>query len=745
MGRAEIDPSGEFEAGSYQSFRLIYTAGRFGIDDSGSLKVVFRFACDMAPLQFDKPAADNYVTVQASNDAVLECRYDPKGNIRPWDKTLYVKVVSGFLKEGDTIVVRLGDRGRGSRGLRLQTFREKTFEFRVLVDAMATYNYVELPRSPEIAIVPGPPVSNVLVLPSIRRIKQHFRLCLKTEDRWGNPSDKACATFRLEASIPVEGLPETVTFKPGEYTVEIAGLRVVEPGTLVIDLKDGDGKQIARGNPLKIVDVAGLLPYWGDLHGQSEETLGTNSVREYFDFARGLAFLDICGHQANDFQVTNEFWNQLNSVTGEFNESGKFVAIPGYEWSGNTALGGDRNVFYPQEGRTIRRSSHALLEDLSDAGSDCFTAAELLEKLAAEDSDAVVIAHAGGRYSDIRLAHDGRVERSIEIHSAWGTFEWLLHDAFELGYRIGIVANSDGHKGRPGASYPGASWFGAYGGLTCFLLPVLTRDAVFDCLRKRRHYATTGARIILDVRSIFRNGARRFDDDPALGPTRGQPVRDALMGDIVHSEESSLLLRLAVTGTSPIERVEVFNGRKALTVIRPHAGIGERGRRLRVIWEGAEYRGRFRQTNWDGRAKIEGNRVLLARPINFFRPDQHIEHSAENELYWQARTTGNMGGFDVWLESSFEGKLRIVTPHVECELLIREIDVIDRVFDAGKLGRRLRIFRLPDNNPHYTVETDLDVEIEPGRDNPLYVKVTQEDGHQAWSSPIWLIPEPPAN
>jgi hypothetical protein len=32
------------------------------------------------------------------------------------------------------------------------------------------------------------------------------------------------------------------------------------------------------------------------------------------------------------------------------------------------------------------------------------------------------------------------------------------------------------------------------------------------------------------------------------------------------------------------------------------------------------------------------------------------------------------------------------------------------------------------------------VTLAPGRDNPLYVRVTQEDGHQAWSSPIYFIP-----
>ena len=49
-------------------------------------------------------------------------------------------------------------------------------------------------------------------------------------------------------------------------------------------------------------------------------------------------------------------------------------------------------------------------------------------------------------------------------------------------YKVGFVANSDGHKGRPGASHPGPSRFGAYGGLTCVLAESLTRDAVFDAI-----------------------------------------------------------------------------------------------------------------------------------------------------------------------------------------------------------------------------------------------------------------------
>ena len=100
--------------------------------------------------------------------------------------------------------------------------------------------------------------------------------------------------------------------------------------------------------------------------------------------------------------------------------------------------------------------------------------------------------------------HDPSPEQVIEIHSDWGCFEWLLEDARRRGYKVGFVANSDGHKGRPGASHPGASTFGAYGGLTCVLAEVLTCDAIFEAIqpRQRRGYAvTTAQRIHVELRS----------------------------------------------------------------------------------------------------------------------------------------------------------------------------------------------------------------------------------------------------
>ena len=736
MGSATIEPGGSFEAGSYQEFILTYTAGYFGIDDTGSLKIVHRFASDMGRPQFDDPAAANYVSVEASNGAVLHVEYDMKRNIRPWDKTLYVKVVRGFLREGDRIVVRFGDRRQGSPGMRVQTFCEKTFEFRVLVDAIATYNYVELPRQPEISIVAGPPVQYKAILPTLRHCIQPFRLCLKGEDRWGNPSDLCERTFSLHANLAVDALPDSVTFTRGEFACIVEGLSVAESGDLQIELRDEDGRRVAVSNPCRLVQSSALLPYWGDLHGQSEETIGTNSAREFYEFARDRAFLDVCVHQGNDFQITTEFWNHLNELSAEFTEDDRFIVFPGWEWSGNTGLGGDRNVLHMLEGRPIHRSSHALVDDLSDIDSDATSANDLFEAL--RDEDCTVFAHIGGRYADIKIAHDQRIEKGVEVHSAWGTFEWLVNDAFEQGYRVGILSNSDGHKGRPGASHPGATKFGAYGGLTCVLAPSFTRAGVMQALRQRHYYGTTGNRVILDTRVEFDGEAELFADDPALGEADSQMVRSAMMGDILRSDQASVRFHIDVHGSAPIERIDIRNGIETLEVYRPY-DEAELGRRIRVIWEGSEYRGRGRETNWDGYAELDGNAFESLTAINRYNIDRRFEQTAPGRVEWSAITTGGFGGFDALLQDTRAGKLKIETELVRQEIDIAEIGRDEMIYENGGIERRIRVFRLPDINSHHRICIERGIDLRDDRDNALYVRVTHEDGHYSWSSPIYLF------
>ena len=179
--------------------------------------------------------------------------------MRPWDRTLYIKVVRGFLREGDSITVTFGDRSQGSPGMRLQTFCEDSFEFHTLVDPIATYCNQPLPDQPTIRIVPGAAESFVAVVPTLRRCGEPFSLRFKGEDRWGNPSERCDVTFRPESSIPVDGLPETVRLRPGDSAGSVERLSVAAPGDVVIRLLAEDGAVVASANPLRIVAAADQL------------------------------------------------------------------------------------------------------------------------------------------------------------------------------------------------------------------------------------------------------------------------------------------------------------------------------------------------------------------------------------------------------------------------------------------------------------------------------------------------------
>ncbi len=734
MGSATLDPPGPFVAGSHAELTLVYIAGKFGVDDSGMIKISWRTTSDMAKPQFKEPAAANYTTVEASNGAVLEYWID-RLNIRPWVNTLLIRVGRGYLRAGDTITVRFGDRRKGSPGLRLQTNCEERFELKTFVDAFATYEFTELPSSPGFALVAGPATRWKAIWPSLAVVGEPLRLAIVAEDIWGNPTEDAECNLTLVPSRNVRGLPQTLAIKRGGTPLVIQTVVADTPGDLELVITSHD-EELCRANPMRVVESAPLMRYWGDLHGQSGETVGTNPAVSYFRYARDKAFIDIVGHQGNDFQITDEFWAELNRLTKEFDVPGKFVALPGYEWSGNTGMGGDRNVFYRHEGRPIHRSSHILTDGQTSTPAR-YTAHDLFEALKGED--AVVIAHVGGRYADIKLAHDGKLERTVEVHSTWGTFEWLLHDAFEKGYRVGVVCHSDDHKGRQGATRPGASTFGAVGGLTCYLMPELSRDAVFEALRARRHYGTTGTRLYLDVRGTFAQPVTGFSDDPSLGAANEHATHEALMGDIIRPGKVPMQLAAEAIGTAPIERIDVLQGTQVVKTVRPYAAA-DLGRRVRVLWEGAEYRGRGRETRWQGKLTLTGNRFARHAAVNFLNPELGVrELVGGHSLGWTSVTTGNRAGIDLWLDDAQSGKLVIETNVVSGEVDLATLADATFTFDGGGLGRKLSIYRLPEQDWSRRVSLEHTAVFPGGADLPVYVRVTQADCHQGWSSPIYLI------
>src|SRR5207244_5520329 len=137
---------------------------------------------------------------------------------------------------------------------------------------------------------------------------------------------QAQARLSLVSSVPIDGLPAVVELRPDDGPLVLHNLNVQSAGDVELQVM-ADGEKLASANPLRVAKDASLKRYWGDLHGQSGETIGSGTAEAYFRYARDKAFIDLVGYQGNDFQITDAFWQKLNQLTAEFDEPGRFVCV----------------------------------------------------------------------------------------------------------------------------------------------------------------------------------------------------------------------------------------------------------------------------------------------------------------------------------------------------------------------------------------------------------------------------------
>jgi len=281
--------------------------------------------------------------------------------------------------------------------------------------------------------------------------------------------------------------------------------------------------------------------YWGDIHTHSAYSIdcaqrsGMDMTPErLMKFARDRAALDfyaVTDHHEPHHDPINHIgkdkWLDTMQAVNKMNVEGSFLVFPGIEF---------RNEF-----------GDICLVFNDEPDYDDITRPELAhvsEFAKTYEGKMLAIPHFHGPGSEPVGTWRKGIENVcpvLEIYSDHGSYErvdivengraWCktaredrCADFFlKNGYRYGIVANSDDHKGHIGVN-----------GLTAVYAENLTREAIFDAYFKRHVYGTTNARI----RLLFTGN-------------------DKLMGSVLNTNEPKKFF-IDVVGEKPLKMVELF-------------------------------------------------------------------------------------------------------------------------------------------------------------------------------------------
>ncbi len=369
-----------------------------------------------------------------------------------------------------------------------------------------------------------------------------------------------------------------------------ADITIPEPGLYRLEAVTEDDAR-AVTDPIEVAaERPAVQLLWGDIHSHvrerraqalisdADELMGPPTIEAALEWARDVAGLHFAAVTDHDLKLTRREWEQTIEAARRITDDGRFVAFPGYEWGDSRGMAmnyGHRQVVYRRS--RVRGVEPLPLARCCDSGTT--TADGLFSALhsAVPLDDVLVVPHhtarGGGNTWMNWDYYDPDLERVCEVYSIWGSSEKMgepypvryiatggywstaearghhLQDGLARGYRFGFTGGSEAHDGRPGRPLIHgrdliAEWeVLSPPGITGVWATDLTRDGVFDALRARRCYGTTGARIIV-----------RF----ALGdvPMGGEIAAGALSGPAE--------LRAEVTGTAPIRSCELVKNNRGI-------------------------------------------------------------------------------------------------------------------------------------------------------------------------------------
>lgn len=707
IGTATISVQ-ELIAGTHNHWSMVFETGEYGIDDGGEIIIARRDVSDSGLPQFDDRDRENYVGVSGEVDASLQVYYQPDRYIRPWKGCICIKVYDGSLSPGDKIVIKYGgDRGPGYR---IQTFTESEHIFKILVDSAGSGVFYPLVQSPTIQVTGGYIDRLELVAPSKTTCTIPFPVIIRALDSWGNIAERHSG----EVEIEVEGERKSVYMKKGMARLDSICLK--KEGIFTLIGQDVHKDITGFSNPIHCSTEPQLNIYWGDLHGQTKQTVGTGSLDEYFSFARDKAMMDFCSWQGNDFQVTDSLWKEVRKSVEIYHEPGSFITFLGYEWSGTTPVGGDHNIYFLGDEKKIYRSySWQIGMKEETVKSDRCPISNLWDEFRGR-KDIMAVPHIGGRYANLDF-YDPEFIHLLEIHSHHGTFEWFFEDALKRGLKLGIISGSDDHTCRPGLSFPtrGTSRpltsFDVKGGYTAIYASSLSRESIWQALKDRHCYATTGERILVHVK-----------------------CEDSMMGDELEVRNPPKLL-VQVVGTCDIDDLQIKRGLDTVYSLSEEMPSDEST--VRIRWSGVRSRSRKKKTDWQGQLLVSHGRIKDYQPLAFDQPDEGITQISRQSLTWNSTTSGDIDGVDLELDYDESTEILFTSKPVTFSFKPIQLKEGRIVKEAGGVNQRVIIDLAPIQYKREVqlVFTDKDT---PTGLHPYWVRVVQRDGHMAWTSPLFI-------
>ncbi len=726
FGTLELDGPEEVEAGAVNTWHLVYIAGSAGVATGGSITIFTECDSDWSKPQTIDPSGADFVSVDAPDGVVASVNVINQNTVK-------VGIGSGWIASGDSLHVSLGDQSMGGQGTRSQTFYEPVRYFLCEVDTDGAGTGGVLETRPSVRIAGGDIAALEIVAPPDADTSSEFSIHVKASDAWGNPAQSFNGVVSLQATgiaLPVDA----VEFNRNETgTVEVPGCRVTEPSTLRISAKHERSGINGVSNPLTATEKPAVdRLFWGDPH--SGQVADAHKIADYYRHARDVAQLDFAGFQRNDSGHSTAAYLIQQQQEEAFHEPGRFVPLPGFEWSAHLEWGGHHNVYFRRFGQPMKRWNGA--SRLGEEGETDLPHVRDLHNYY-RGTDTVITPHVGGQHADLQW-HDPELEPALEVVSTHGTFEWFLRESIERGYRMGFVGGNDCHTGRPGDDRPGHQQRRyAKGGLTGIYASELSLEAVLDAIKRRRCYATTGTRIRADSR-----------------------VGDRVMGE-EFSTDKNPEIEIEASGTSPIERIDVYRG---LDLIHSEQVFPQRSAKwLRVMWTGASRMSSYSGIVWDGVIRLDGTGFGDVKELRFDSPRSTWRQVDDNTIEFHSWTCGYTSGLEIELEKPAEAEITVAFEssliigekfgmHGEVgprRMALSEADSGSMKFRFNELGeepisiemghvdRRVLVERCPEPGRLDASISVTDESPNPGY-NPYWARITQVDQEVAWLSPIFV-------